>query len=104
MRVLIVYYSLYGHVASLAQAAVEGVAQVPGVVGVLRRVPETLSADIIAKMGATEIQKSLALVPECTLKDLEEADGILFGTPSSLAEISSSATFHIFTFLTAGAE
>lgn len=82
MRVLIVYYSLYGHVASLAQAAVEGVAQVPGVVGVLRRVPETLSAEIIAKMGATEIQKSLALVPECTLKDLEEADGILFGTPT----------------------
>jgi NAD(P)H dehydrogenase (quinone) len=82
MQVLIVYYSLYGHVAALAQAAAEGVDQVAGMVGVLRRVPETLSPEVIAKMGAAEAQKSLSLVPECTLKELEEADAILFGTPT----------------------
>lgn len=82
MQVLIVYYSLYGHVAALAQAAAEGVDQVPDMVGVLRRVPETLSPEIIAKMGATEAQKSLSLVPECTLAELEAADAILFGTPT----------------------
>jgi len=82
MNVLVVYYSLYGHVASLAQAAAEGVHQVPGMAGVLRRVPETLSPEIIAKMGAAEAQKSLALVPECTVDELEKADAILFGTPT----------------------
>ena len=82
MNVLVVYYSLYGHVAAMAQAAVEGVHQVPGMTGVLRRVPETLSPDIIDKMGATEAQKSLSLVPECTLAELEKADAILFGTPT----------------------
>jgi len=82
MNVLIVYYSLYGHVAAMAQAAAEGVHQVPGANALLRRVPETLSAEIIAKMGATEAQKSLSLVPECAVGDLEKADAILFGTPT----------------------
>jgi len=82
MHVLIVYYSLYGHVAALAQAAAEGVEQVPGMTGVLRRVPETLSPEIVAKMGATEVQKNLSLVPECTLDELVAADAILFGTPT----------------------
>jgi NAD(P)H dehydrogenase (quinone) len=82
MHVLVVYYSLYGHVAALAQAAVEGVEQIPGLGGVLRRVPETLSPEIIAKMGATEAQKSQSAVPVCTVEELEAADAILFGTPT----------------------
>jgi NAD(P)H dehydrogenase (quinone) len=82
MNVLIVYYSLYGHVATMAQAVAEGVDQVPGMVGVLRRVPETLSPEIIEKMGAAEAQKSLANVPVCTLTELEQADAIIFGTPT----------------------
>jgi NAD(P)H dehydrogenase (quinone) len=82
MKVLIVYYSLYGHVAAMAQAVAEGVDQVPGMVGVLRRVPETLPAEVIDKMGATEAQKALSHVPTCTLDDLEEADAIIFGTPT----------------------
>lgn len=82
MQVLITYYSLYGHVAAMAQAAAEGVDQVAGMVGVLRRVPETLPPEVIVKMGAAEAQKSLSLVPECTLAELEAADAILFGTPT----------------------
>ena len=82
MQVLIAYYSLYGHVAALAQAAAEGVGQVPGATGVLRRVPETLSPEIIAKMGATEAQKAQSHVPVCTVEELEAADAILFGTPT----------------------
>uniref|UniRef100_I2Q7A4 NAD(P)H dehydrogenase (quinone) n=1 Tax=Desulfovibrio sp. U5L TaxID=596152 RepID=I2Q7A4_9BACT len=82
MNVLIVYYSLYGHVATMAQAVAEGVGQIPGMTATLRRVPETLSDDIIEKMQATEAQKSLTQVPVCTLAELEEADGIMFGTPT----------------------
>ena len=82
MNVLIVYYSLYGHVAAMAQAVAEGVDQVPGMVGVLRRVPETLSPEVIEKMGATEAQKALSNVPVCTLAELEEAEAVMFGTPT----------------------
>ena len=82
MNVLIVYYSLYGHVSALAQAAAEGVAEVPGAVATLRRVPETLPPDVIEKMGAADVQKSLSVVPVCTLDELEAADAVLFGTPT----------------------
>ncbi|MHC1791251.1 NAD(P)H:quinone oxidoreductase [Solidesulfovibrio sp.] len=82
MNVLIVYYSLYGHIATMAQAVAEGVQQVPEMTATLRRVPETLPEDVIAKMGATEAQKALAGVPVCTLEELEAADAIVFGTPT----------------------
>jgi len=82
MNVLTVYYSLYGHVSALAQAAAEGVAEIPGAVATLRRVPETLPPDVIEKMGAADVQKSLSVVPVCSLDELEAADAILFGTPT----------------------
>ncbi|MDP8218830.1 MAG: hypothetical protein P9M03_08905 [Candidatus Theseobacter exili] len=43
MKMLIVYYSMYGHVYDLAEAAAEGAGSVANVEVVLRRVPETLS-------------------------------------------------------------
>ena len=82
MNVLIVYYSLYGHIATMAQAVAEGVQQVPGMTATLRRVPETLPAEVIAKMGATEAQQAQAHTPICTLEELEAADAVVFGTPT----------------------
>lgn len=82
MNVLIVYYSLYGHIATMAQAVAEGVHQVPGMTATLRRVPETLPAEVIEKMGATEAQKAQSNVPVCTLEELEAADAVVFGTPT----------------------
>lgn len=82
MNVLIPFYSLYGHISAMAQAVAEGVDQVPGAVAILRRVPETLPPDVIEKMGATEAQKSLAVVPVCTVDELAAADAIIFGTPT----------------------
>lgn len=82
MKVLIVFYSMYGHIAKMAEAIAEGVREVPGCEAVLRRVPETLSADILGKMGAVEAQKALAAIPVATIEDLEAADAIVFGTPT----------------------
>lgn len=82
MKVLIVYYSMYGHIQTMAQAVAEGVGEVDGAEAVLRRVPETLSAEVIEKMGALEAQKAMAGVPVCTVEELAEADAIIFGTPT----------------------
>jgi len=82
MKVLIVYYSLYGHVQLMAEAVAEGVKEVEGVEVEIRRAPETLSDEILAKMGAIESQKAQAHVPICTVDDLAEADAIIFGTPT----------------------
>jgi NAD(P)H dehydrogenase (quinone) len=82
MKVLIVYYSMYGHIYKMAQAIAEGVRLVEGGEVELRRVPETLPETVLEKMGATAAQKLQAQVPVCTVDELAEADAIIFGTPT----------------------
>jgi NAD(P)H dehydrogenase (quinone) len=82
MKVLVVYYSMYGHVYKLAGAAAKGARSVANVEVLLRRVPETLPEDVLEKMGAIEAQKQQADVPVCTTDELGEVDAIIFGTPT----------------------
>jgi NAD(P)H dehydrogenase (quinone) len=82
MKVLIVYYSMYGHINRMAEAIAEGVKTVREAEAVLRRVPETLPQDVLAKMGALEAQKKFENVPVATVDDLASADAIIFGTPT----------------------
>ena len=82
MKVLIVYYSMYGHVHRMAEAVAEGAREVAGAEVSVRRVPETLSQETLAKMGALEAQKSLGHVPVCSVDELASADAIIFGAPT----------------------
>lgn len=82
MKVWVVYYSMYGHVRKLAEAAAEGAQSVANVEAILYRVPETLSEDVLQKMGALEAQKQQADIPVCNVDELGEADAIIFGTPT----------------------
>ena len=82
MKVLIVYYSTYGHVHRMAEAVAEGVREIEGVEAALRRVPETLPPEVLEKMGAVEAQKAFSHVPVCTVDELSEADAVIFGTPT----------------------
>jgi NAD(P)H dehydrogenase (quinone) len=82
MKVLIVFYSTYGHVYKMAQAVAEGVKEVAGAQVELRRVPETLPEDVLQKMGAVEAQKAFADIPVCKVDELASADAIIFGTPT----------------------
>ncbi|MDQ7821476.1 MAG: NAD(P)H:quinone oxidoreductase [Candidatus Eremiobacteraeota bacterium] len=82
MKILVVFYSMYGHVYRMAEAVAEGAREVQGAEAVLRRVPETLTEEILGKMGALEAQKSFAHVPLCTVDELAGADAIIFGTPT----------------------
>jgi NAD(P)H dehydrogenase (quinone) len=82
MKVLIVFYSTYGHVYKMAQAVAEGAKEVAGAQVEMRRVPETLPEDVLQKMGAVEAQKAFADVPVCKVDELASADAIIFGTPT----------------------
>lgn len=82
MKVLIVYYSMYGHIQRLAEAVAEGVREVAGAEAVLRRVPETLPGEVLEKMGATLAQEKQSAVPICTVEELGQADAVIFGTPT----------------------
>ena len=82
MKILIVYYSMYGHVHKMAEAVAEGAREIGGAEAVMRRVPETLPEDVLQKMGAVEAQQSMSHVPICTVEELASADAIIFGTPT----------------------
>jgi NAD(P)H dehydrogenase (quinone) len=82
MKVLIIYYSMYGHIHKMAQAVAEGVNSVPGAEAVLRRVPETLPDDVLAKMGALDARQAMAGIPVATVDELAGADAVIFGTPT----------------------
>ncbi len=81
-QVLVLYYSMYGHVHRMAQAIAEGAREVPGAELTLRRIPETLPQHVLELMGAIEPQKTMAGVQLATVDELAEADAIILGTPT----------------------
>jgi len=81
-NILIVYYSLYTHIHAMAEAVAQGVHEVPDCRAILKRVPETLSPQVLTAMGADEAQKSMHSIPIATVEDLAQADAIIFGTPT----------------------
>lgn len=80
LRLYIVFYSMYGHVEALARHAAAGAGAVEGVEVVLRRVPETLSPEVLEKMQAPSKDPTVPVISAPA--DLEEADGVLFGFPT----------------------
>jgi NAD(P)H dehydrogenase (quinone) len=89
MKVLVVFYSVYGHIYQMAEAIAQGVREVKEAEVELRRVPETLPEEILRQIGAIEPQKKFTHIPICTLDELESADAIIFGTPTRFGNMCS---------------
>ena len=84
-RILVLYYSSYGHIAKMADAVAEGVRQAGHECDVLR-VPETAPAEVAVAAGF-RVDESHALVPGVdTLKDY---DGIVVGAPTRFGRMPS---------------
>lgn len=81
-KVQVVFYSMYGHVYQLAQSVAEGARGVEGVEVSVARVAETLSDEILTKMGAIDAKAMFAQVPTADPQALADADAILIGTPT----------------------
>src|SRR5438309_8492222 len=79
-KVQVIFYSTYGHVYRLAEAVAEGARAVAGSDVQVLQVAETLPADVLEKMGATEARKAFAHVPVADPRRLVEADAIILGT------------------------
>ena len=82
MKLLIIYYSMFGHIHKMAEAVADGAGKVSGVEVIMRRVPETLPEEVLARMGAVELQKNFAHIPVGTVDELPGADAIIFGAPT----------------------
>ncbi len=77
-KVLVLYYSMYGHVETLSKAVAEGARQVDGTEVVIKRVPELMPEEAARKAGAKLDQPA----PIATVGELPNYDAIIFGTPT----------------------
>ncbi|KTC84743.1 MULTISPECIES: NAD(P)H:quinone oxidoreductase [Legionella] len=84
-KVLVLYYSSYGHVEIMAEEIVKGASEVEGVTVTLKRVPETMPEEIAKKAGVKLNQKADLATP----KELAEYDAIIFGTPTRFGNMAA---------------
>jgi NAD(P)H dehydrogenase (quinone) len=84
-KILVLYYSTYGHIETLADAIAEGARSVAGVEVTLKRVPETMPPEVAQQAGAKLDQAA----PVASPKELGDYDAILFGTPTRFGNMAA---------------
>ena len=62
-KILVLYYSMYGHIETMAHAVADGANRVDGVEVVVKRVPETMQAEAFAKAGGKAQNAPVAIKP-----------------------------------------
>lgn len=77
-KVLVLYYSMYGHIDTMAHAVAEGARKVDGAEVTVKRVPETMDPETFAKAGGKQDYDT----PEASPGELADYDAIIIGTPT----------------------
>lgn len=83
-KVLVLYYSMYGHIETMAHKVAEGAREVAGVEVTVKRVPETMDAEAFKAAGGKVDQSA----PVATPAELGEYDAIIFGTPTRFGNMT----------------
>lgn len=83
-RILVLYYSMYGHIESMAQAVAEGARRVEDMEVVIKRVPETMPEDAFKAAGGKTDQQA----PEASPAELADYDAVIVGTPTRFGNMS----------------
>ena len=84
-KILVLYYSMYGHVETMAAAIAEGARSVEGADVTVKRVPETMTPDVAKRNGAKLDQAALVATPA----ELTDYDAIIFGTPTRFGNMAA---------------
>lgn len=83
-KILVLYYSMYGHIEQMAEAVAQGARSVEGVEVTLKRVEETMPEDLARQAGAKLDQAA----PLATPQELADYDAILFGSPTRFGNMA----------------
>ena len=84
-KILVLYYSTYGHIETMAAAVADGAREVSGAEVTVKRVPELMSDEVLKKIGAKTDQSA----PVATPAELAEYDAVLFGTPTRFGNMAA---------------
>jgi NAD(P)H dehydrogenase (quinone) len=82
-KILVLYYSMYGHIEIMAKAVAEGARSANANV-VIKRVPDTMSPEVGKKHGAKLDQEAQIASPD----ELPQYDAIIFGTPTRFGNMA----------------
>lgn len=89
-KILVVYYSLYGHTYRMAEAVAEGAREVEGVEVEVKTVPELIPDEVIRSNEGMKAAKELQQdVPLATVEDLGAADAVIVGSPTRFGNMCS---------------
>jgi len=88
-KIQVVFYSMFGHVYRMAEAVAEGAREVTGAHVTLYQVPELAPDAVLEKSGAKKARQKFAHIPIAEPKELANADGILFGTPTRFGNMAA---------------
>jgi NAD(P)H dehydrogenase (quinone) len=84
-KILVLYYSSYGHIETMASAVAQGARSITDATVMLKRVPETIPADQ-AKAAGIKLDQG---APIATVEELVEYDAIIFGTPTRFGNMAA---------------
>ena len=84
-KVLVLYYSSYGHIETMAKAIAEGAGGVAGTEVAVKRVPELMPEDVARKAGVKLDQTA----PVATPQELADYDAVIFGTPTRFGNMAA---------------
>ena len=84
-KVLVLYYSMYGHIETMALAVADGAREVDGVEVTLKRVPDIIPEDKLQQIGAKVDQAAEIASP----KELANYDAIIFGSPTRFGNMTA---------------
>ena len=84
-KILVLYYSSWGHIETMAEAVAEGARQVPGTEVTIKRVPELVPAEVAKQFHYKLDQKA----PVASPQELAEYDAIIVGCPTRYGGMAS---------------
>ena len=83
-KILVLYYSMYGHIETMANSVADGARRVQGTEVTIKRVPETMNDEAFRGAGGKVDQAA----PVASVQELAEYDAIIFGTPTRFGNMA----------------
>ncbi len=83
-KILVLYYSMYGHIETMAKSVADGARRVEGTEVTIKRVPETMNDEAFRNAGGKTDQAA----PVASPQELSDYDAIIIGTPTRFGNMA----------------
>ncbi len=83
-KILVLYYSMYGHIETMANSVADGARRVQGTEVTVKRIPETMSEEAFRNAGGKVDQSAQV----ASVQELAQYDAIIFGTPTRFGNMA----------------